>query len=142
MRDEFIRRFPPSFQIVAMSLFISVVFGISLRHPLGDVPQPIAGLRRAHLRRAASSIPEFFLLTLLIIIPSYLWSYSQPVGGYVPIYEDPWTNLRLILPPAIIIGIAGSAGLMRLTRTTMLEVLRSDYVRTAQAKGLRQRPSS
>ena len=47
---------------------------------------------------AGSSIPEFFLLTLLIIIPSYLWNYSQPVGGYVPIFEDPCSNLRLMLP--------------------------------------------
>ena len=43
-----------------------------------------------------------------------------------------------MLPPALIIGIGGSAGLMRLTRTTMLEVLQSDYVRTARSKGLRQ----
>ena len=86
-----------------------------------------------------TSIPEFFLLSLLIIIPSYLWNYSPPVGGYVPIYEDPWTNLRLFLPAALVVGIGGSAGLMRLVRTTMLEVLRSDYVRTAKAKGLQQR---
>ena len=85
----------------------------------------------------AGSIPEFFLLTLLIIIPSILWRYSQPVGGYVSFFEDPVTNLRLMGPAAIIIGIGGAAGLMRLTRTTMLEVLRSDYVRTARAKGLR-----
>jgi peptide/nickel transport system permease protein len=85
----------------------------------------------------AASVPEFFLLTLLIVIPATLWQYSQPVGGYVSLLEDPWTNLRLMGPAAIIIGIGGSAGLMRLTRTTMLEVLRSDYVRTARAKGLR-----
>jgi peptide/nickel transport system permease protein len=84
----------------------------------------------------ASSIPEFFLLTLLIVIPMSLWQYSQPVGGYVSLLDDPITNLRLIGPAAIIIGVGGSAGLMRLTRTTMLEVLRSDYVRTARAKGL------
>jgi peptide/nickel transport system permease protein len=61
----------------------------------------------------------------------------MPVGGYVPIYEDPWHWFRLMVPAGLIIGIGGSAGLMRLTRTTMLEVLRSDYVRTARAKGLR-----
>jgi peptide/nickel transport system permease protein len=86
-----------------------------------------------------ASVPEFFLLTLMITIPLYLWQYSMPVGGYVPIYEDPYNNLRLMLPAALIIGIGGSAGLMRLTRTTMLEVLRSDYIRTAHSKGLRTR---
>lgn len=139
VRSEFFRRFPASFEIVALSLSFSVIFGISF------------GILSAMYRNSAvdygvrlfsvlgTSIPEFFLLVLLIIIPSYLWNYSMPVGGYVPIYEDPVTNLRLFLPASLVLGIGGSSGLMRLVRTTMLEVLRSDYVRTAKAKGLQQR---
>jgi peptide/nickel transport system permease protein len=137
IRDEFIRRFPPSFQIIFMSLAIGAVVGISF----GIISAIYRNRWPDYVVRfgavASSSVPEFFLLTLLVVIPAYLWSYSAPVGGYTPIYEDPWTNLRLMLPPAIIVGVSGSAGLMRLTRTTMLEVLRSDYVRTARAKGLR-----
>jgi peptide/nickel transport system permease protein len=137
--NGFKRRFPASFQLISMSLVISSVTGITFgiiaafwrNSPFDYLVRVFAVL--------AASIPEFFLLTLLIIIPSYLWSYSAPVGGYVAFYDDPWTNLRLMGPAAIIIGIGGSAGLMRLTRTTMLEVLRSDYVRTAYAKGLRSR---
>lgn len=139
VRADFLRRFPASFELVSLALAFSVVFGIS------------AGILSAMYRNtwldyavrtfavAGTSIPEFFLLTLLIVIPSYLWNYAEPSGGYVPIYRDPMTNLRLLLPPAIIMGVAGSSGLMRLVRTTMLEVLRADYVRTAQAKGLRGR---
>jgi peptide/nickel transport system permease protein len=137
VRDQFVDKFPPTFQLLIMSLAIATVVGVGFgiisaiwrNSPIDYFVRIFAVL--------ASSIPEFFLLTLLIVIPAALWSYSQPVGGYVPIWEDPWTNLRLIGPAAIIIGIGGSAGLMRLTRTTMLEVLRSDYVRTARAKGLR-----
>lgn len=137
--DEFMRRFPASFQIITMALFFSALFGITF------------GILSAMFRNtgldygvrtfavAGSSIPDFFLLSLLIIVPSILWHYSMPVGGYRPLWEDPSHNLRLMLPPALILGVGGSAGLMRLTRTTMLEVLRSDYVRTAHAKGLRQR---
>jgi peptide/nickel transport system permease protein len=137
--EEFRERLPASFQIIALSLFFSALFGISF------------GILSALYRNSGldygvrsfavlgSSIPEFFLLALMIIIPSYLWHYSMPVGGYVPFWEDPWHYIRLMLPAALIIGIGGSAGLMRLTRTTMLEVLRSDYVRTAHSKGLRQR---
>ncbi|MDP9235836.1 MAG: ABC transporter permease [Chloroflexota bacterium] len=139
VRAEFIRRFPASFEIVFMSLVFSVIFGIAFgilssmyRNSLLDYIVRIFAV-------LGTSIPEFFLLTLLIIIPSYFWNYSMPTGGYVPIYEEPWTNLRLFLPASLVIGIGGSAGLMRLVRTTMLEVLRSDYVRTARAKGLRQR---
>ncbi|HYM14277.1 MAG TPA: ABC transporter permease [Dehalococcoidia bacterium] len=136
VRAEFLRRFPASFELVSMSLAFGVVFGISFgilsamyRNSLLDYAVRIFSV-------AGTSIPEFFLLTLLIIIPSYLWNYAQPAGGYVPIYDDPARNLRLFLPPALILGLAGSSGLMRLVRTTMLEVLRSDYVRTARAKGL------
>jgi peptide/nickel transport system permease protein len=139
VRSEFFRRFPASFEIVALSLFFSVVFGISFgvlsamyRNSLLDYFVRIFAV-------FGTSVPEFFLLSLLIIIPSYLWNYSQPVGGYVSFFEDPWTNMRLFLPATLILGVGGSAGLMRLVRTTMLEVLRSDYVRTAKAKGLQQR---
>ena len=138
IKDEFARRFPPSFQIVTMSLFFGAVFGVGfgiLSAMFRNGPLDY-GVRFGAV--GLSSIPEYFLLTLLIIIPLYLWNYSMPVGGYVPIYEDPVHNLKLFLPPALLIGLAGSAGLMRLTRTTMLEVLRSDYVRTASAKGLRR----
>jgi len=139
VREEFARRFWPSFEIVFLGLTISVFFGVTFgilsamyRNSMLDYGVRIFAV-------LGTSIPEFFLLTLLIIIPSYLWNYSPPVGGYVSIFEDPWTNLRLFLPAALMIGIGGSSGLMRLTRTTMLEVLRSDYVRTARSKGLRER---
>ncbi len=136
IREEFIRRFPASFEIVFLSLVFSAIFGLSFGILSALYRNGIIDYGVRLFAVFGASIPEFFLLTLLIVIPTYLWRYSQPVGGYVPIYEDPITNLRLFLPPAIIIGIGGSAGLMRLTRTTMLEVLRSDYVRTAHAKGL------
>lgn len=136
IREEFIRRFPASFEIVFLSLVFSAIFGLSFGILSALYRNGIIDYGVRLFAVFGASIPEFFLLTLLIVIPTYLWRYSQPVGGYVPIYEDPLTNLRLFLPPAIIIGIGGSAGLMRLTRTTMLEVLRSDYVRTAHAKGL------
>jgi peptide/nickel transport system permease protein len=137
IRDEFWRRLPPTFQLLLMSTVIATVVGIGFgvisavwrNSPIDYFVRVFAVL--------ASSIPDFFLLTLLIVIPSILWSYAAPPGGYVPIYEDPIRNLELIGPASLIIGIGGSAALMRLTRTTMLEVLRSDYVRTARAKGLR-----
>lgn len=136
--EEFWNRFPATIQIIGLGLFFAVSFGISFgilsalfrNGPIDYFVRFFAVL--------SASIPEFFLLTLYIIIPSYLWNYAAPVGGYKPIQDDPMRYLEHMLPPALIIGVAGSAGLMRLTRTTMLEVLQSDYVRTARAKGLRQ----
>ena len=58
---------------------------------------------------------------------------------YIPFVEDPLGNLRMFIIPSLILGTGMSAGIMRLTRTMMLEVLRQDYVRTAWSKGLNER---
>lgn len=136
--EEFARRFPPTIQIIGMGLFFAVFFGITFGIISAMYRNSVIDYVVRIFAVAASSIPEFFLLTLYIIIPTALWRYSAPVGGYQPFFDDPQRYIEHMVPPALIIGIGGSAGLMRLTRTTMLEVLNSDYVRTAKAKGLRQ----
>jgi len=137
--DEVVQRLPVSFEIMIMTLLFSGTIGITF------------GILSAVMRNSpldygvrvfavfGQSIPDFFLLTLLIVIPSMLWRYAPPAGGYVAFLDDPWTNLRMFVPPTLILSIGGAMGLMRLVRSTMLEVLRSDYVRTAQAKGLHPR---
>jgi peptide/nickel transport system permease protein len=136
VRDEVVRRFPASAELILLSLMISVVLGVSF----GIISAVMRNSPVDYVVRIfavfGQSIPEFFLLVLLIVIPSILWNYAAPSGGYVSFLDDPWRNIRVYVPPSIILGIGGAAGIMRLQRTTMLEVLRSDYVRTARAKGL------
>jgi peptide/nickel transport system permease protein len=84
------------------------------------------------------SIPSFWLGTMLIVFPARWWGYSPPVG-YVDFWKDPLKNLHQLYLPAIALGLALSASLARLTRSSMLEVLRQDYIRTARAKGLKER---
>jgi peptide/nickel transport system permease protein len=84
------------------------------------------------------SIPGFWLGTMLIVFPAKWWGYSPPVG-YVDFWENPLKNLHQLYLPAIALGLALSASLARVTRSSMLEVLRQDYVRTARAKGLTER---
>lgn len=134
--DEVVRRFPASAELILLSLAVSVIVGVTF----GVIS---AVMRNSPLDYGVrvfavfgQSIPEFFLLLLLIVVPSVLWNYAAPTGGYVSIFDDPWHNIRMYVPPALVLGIGGAAGIMRLQRTTMLEVLRSDYVRTARAKGL------
>ncbi len=81
------------------------------------------------------AVPSFWIATLAIIVGSVQFGWS-PQLVYVPLWDDPVRNLKQFLPPAIILGAFGSATLMRMTRTTVLEVLGQDYVRTARAKGL------
>ena len=82
--------------------------------------------------------PNFWLGTMVMIYPAIWWGWTPPLE-YVPLAEDPTANLGILLVPALILGTAMSAHTMRLTRTMMLEVLRQDYIRTAWAKGLKER---
>jgi peptide/nickel transport system permease protein len=84
------------------------------------------------------SMPAFWVATMLITFPAKWWGYSPPVG-YAHLWQDPAKNLEQLYLPAISLGLALSASLARLTRSSMLEVLRQDFVRTARAKGLRDR---
>jgi peptide/nickel transport system permease protein len=84
------------------------------------------------------SMPSFWVATMLVTFPAKWWGYATPVG-YAHPWEDPLRNLEQMYMPAIALGLALSASLARLTRSAMLEVLRQDYVRTARAKGLRER---
>ncbi|MCH7488503.1 MAG: ABC transporter permease [Chloroflexi bacterium] len=133
---EVLRRFPASAELVLLSLIVSVIVGVSF----GVLSAVMRNSSLDYIVRLSAvfgqSIPDFFLLILLIIIPSIIWNYAAPIGGYVAPWDDPLRNIRIYVPPSLILGIGGAAGIMRLQRTTMLEVLGSDYVRTARAKGL------
>ena len=86
----------------------------------------------------AISIPGFWLATLVIVFPAIWWDYMPPIM-LIKFTDDPIGNLRMFIIPAIVLGMAMAGGTMRMTRTMMLEVLRQDYIRTAWAKGLRER---
>jgi peptide/nickel transport system permease protein len=81
------------------------------------------------------ALPDFWVGTLVVVIPALWWKYQAPIG-FVPLRDDPLTNLQQILPAALILGFRLSAAPMRMARSSMLEVMRQDYIRTANAKGL------
>jgi peptide/nickel transport system permease protein len=84
------------------------------------------------------SVPGFWIATLAILLPAIWWGWSPPIR-FTTLSADPWAHVVQFLLPAFILGIASAAAIMRLTRGTLLEVLRQDYVRTAWSKGLRER---
>lgn len=134
--DEIQRRLPVNIQILVMSILFSTLFGVTFGVITAvKQDQPVDyGFRIFAV--FGQSIPDFFLLILLIVLPSIWWNYAPPAGGHVSIFDDPWTNLRLYLPPTILLGVGSAAAMMRLCRSTLLEVFRQDYMRTARAKGL------
>ncbi len=134
--EEILRRFPASAELVFLSLIVSLVVGVSFGVLSAVVRNSSLDYVVRFFAVLGQSVPDFFLLILLIIVPSIIWNYAAPIGGYVAPWDDPLRNIRIYLPPSLILGIGGAAGIMRLQRTTMLDVLGSDYVRTARAKGL------
>ncbi len=84
------------------------------------------------------SVPSFWIGTMVMVYPAIWWGWS-PALRYIPIVEDPLGNLVQFIIPGVIMGLVMSGTMMRMTRTMMLEVLRQDYIRTAWAKGLRER---
>ncbi len=81
------------------------------------------------------SIPNFWLGIMLILLVSVRLGWL-PASGFVPLLEDPVANVRRMIMPALVLGTALAAVLMRQTRNAMIEVLSADYIRTARSKGL------
>ena len=134
--DEIQRRLPVNIQILVMSIFFSTLFGVSFGVITAVKQNSPTDYGFRIFAVFGQSIPDFFLLILLIVLPSIWWNYAPPAGGHVSIFEDPWRNLRLYVPPTLLLGVGSAAAMMRLCRSTLLEVFRQDYMRTARAKGL------
>jgi peptide/nickel transport system permease protein len=133
--DEILRRLPVSLELAALSMF----FGLLIALPTGIFSAVRQDTWLDYFLRAGAigglSIPGFWLATVVIVSAS-IWGQWVPPMRYTPFARDPVKNLSQMLLPAIILGFALSASVMRMTRSMVLEVLREDYVRTAWAKGL------
>jgi peptide/nickel transport system permease protein len=136
---EVVSRLPVTLEILVLSVTFSAVFGITFGVISAVKQNSFIDYALRVFAVFGHSIPEFFLLILLIVLPSIWWKYSAPVGGDTGLLSDPWRNFRLFVPPTLLLAVGGSAGMLRLTRSTLLEVFRQDYMRTARAKGLRER---
>lgn len=129
--------FPVSFQLGLMAFIVTVTVAV----PLGIVSAVKQDTVVDYLGRLFSisflSIPSFFTAILTITFLSR-WFHWLPPRGHISFFQHPLDNLEQMILPAVVLGLSTAAGTARLTRTTVLEVLREDYVRTARAKGLRE----
>jgi len=128
-------KLPITIELAALSMLVALAIGI----PAGIV----AAVRKGEAADYAAnivalsgiSIPHFWLGVLLILVFAVQLNWL-PASGFVPITEDLAANLTAMILPSIVLGTGLAATLMRHTRSAMLAVLRSDYIRTARAKGL------
>jgi len=122
------------------------VLAILLATVLGVGAGVVAAVRRGRVAEwfanavalIGLSVPHFWLGLIAILYLSVATGLF-PASGFVPLLEDPIANLHHIILPAVILGTGLSAVIMRQTRSSMLDSLSTDYVRTAKAKGLRPR---
>jgi peptide/nickel transport system permease protein len=133
-----VQRLPVTLNLTFMALCFSVIIGI-----LAGI---VASIRQGRftdwgvmfLAILGLSIPIFWLALNMIFVFSVSLGWF-PTGGYVPFTESPADFLRHMFLPAFALGLAHTAVIARMTRSSMLEVLRQDFVRTARAKGLAER---
>ena len=136
--EDLSTRLPVTLELGIMSLVLTILCSV----PIGVYAAIRQDTVWDYILRSLSilflAIPAFWVATLVMVYPAQWWGWSPPVG-YIPISEDFWGNIGQFIIPAAILGMFTSGGLMRVTRTMMLEVLRQDYIRTAWSKGLKER---
>jgi peptide/nickel transport system permease protein len=136
--EELARRLPVSLKLG----FLALLFSLAIALPVGILAAVRQDSLADYIARSLAilglSIPGFWIATLVILVPSLWWNWSPPIQ-FTEFSVDPWAHVAQFIIPAFILGIASAAAIMRLTRAQLLEVLRQDYVRTAWAKGVRER---
>lgn len=129
------RRFPLSLELALMSSTIALLIAI----PSGVIAAVKRGTWLDYAARVFSlvglSMPNFWVGTLIILFLVYRFGWTPPLG-YSSLLENPWKNLQQLIWPALALGYGEAAIISRMMRSSLLEVLREDYVRTARAKGL------
>lgn len=135
--DELLRGLPVTVELAILSSLIAVIGGLPLgvisavhRRGWTDGITRLVGL-------LGLSMPNFWLAILLLLAASH-WFQWSPALIYVPFWDDPMANLEQMLLPSLALSVGFMAVIMRMTRSSMLEVLNQDYIRTARAKGLRE----
>jgi peptide/nickel transport system permease protein len=84
------------------------------------------------------AVPGFWVGMLIVLASLFWFGYRVPLAG-ASLWEDPWKNLQIVIGPGIVLGLGQGAYIARMARSSLLEVIREDYVRTARAKGTQER---
>lgn len=134
--DLIFDRFPITLELAILSVLIALIIGIPLGILSAIYSNTILDILARILAMIGLSVPNFLLGTLIIYVLSVYFRILPNSGDYVSLFEDPVRNLQQMIFPAITLGTSFSASVMRMTRSSMLEVLTEDYIRTARSKGI------
>jgi peptide/nickel transport system permease protein len=136
--DLIIRRGPLSAEIGILSVILSWILGL----PVGIIsairPNSIMDNTARFFSILFLAVPGFWLGMLIVLASLFWFGYKAPLIG-VSLWVDPWTNFQLIIGPAVVLAVGQAAYIARMARSSLMEIIREDYVRTARAKGLLER---
>ena len=135
---ELLRRIPVTLELAILAFLIANVIAIPLGAFAAMRHQRIPDKSISFIATLLGAMPNFWLATLLVMVLTLRFRLLPP-GGYTPFFDNPILNLKQMIMPALSLGIVSSALLIRIMRTAMIEVLSSDYIRTARAKGAQER---
>ena len=133
-----VRRGPITAEIAVFATVVSWLVGL----PVGIIsalkPNSATDLGARFLSILFLAIPGFWLALVVVVALIDLFGYKSPIIP-VQVWDDPWANFQMVIGPSVIVGLGISAFIARMARSSLLEVIREDYVRTARAKGLTER---
>jgi peptide/nickel transport system permease protein len=136
--EEFVRRFPVTLELAALTILVSVVIGILIGIVSAVRQDTVSDYVGRICAILALSVPYFGLAVLVVVLPA-IWFKWTPVWTYVSFATDPLENLKIMSVPALVFGVTRAGPIMRIMRSALLEVMRQDYIRTAWSKGLPER---
>ena len=135
--DLIIQRGPLTVEIAVLAILLSWVVGI----PVGILSALRQNSLLDYIARFCTvlflAIPGFWLGAMIVLVLLLWWDYAPPLG-VINLWDNPVKNVQIVAGPAIVLGLAVSAYIARMTRSSLLEIIREDYIRTARAKGLRE----
>ena len=136
--EEIAKRWPTTLQLGVMAIIIGQLIAL----PIGIYSALRQDTVGDYIGRSSAiiliAVPNFWIATMVIVFPSIWWGYMPPIMQ-ISFMEEPLRSIEQMVIPSVVLGMGMSGMTMRMTRTMMLEVLRQDYIRTAWAKGLRER---
>jgi peptide/nickel transport system permease protein len=136
--DMLLRRGPLTAEIALLSVVLSWIVGIPVAIISALKPNTAADNTARFLSILFLAVPGFWIGMLIVLALLFWFGYRAPMTG-ASLFTDPWSNLQLVIGPAVVLGLGQAAYIARMGRSSLLEVIREDYVRTARAKGLNGR---
>jgi peptide/nickel transport system permease protein len=132
------RRGPLTAEIAILSVILSWLVGIPVAIVSALKPNSIGDNISRFLSILFLAIPGFWLGMLIVLASLFALGYRAPLAG-ASLLSNPWTNVQIVIGPAVVLGLGQAAYIARMARSSLLEVIREDYIRTARAKGFSRR---